>query len=249
MLKSALTIVLAAMCGLFFGGMQFAGRLSDAGGPWRAPRCPGCGARYPFARTLPIWGDFMGGRREPCCGAAKPLRVPLSELLGAACFTAVAALYGATLLGAVYAVACAILLAVSRADLERRVIPDRAVAVLMALGAVLAAFSRDMPFYDRLIGLAAVSVPLLLAADFLGGLGGGDVKLMAACGLLLGWKLSILALLFGSVFASAAGLSLMLRHRATRKTEIPYGPFLGLGTVCAMLLAGAASGAVSSLLR
>jgi prepilin signal peptidase PulO-like enzyme (type II secretory pathway) len=66
-------------------------------------------------------------------------------------------------------------------------------------------------------------------------MGGGDVKLMAAAGLYLGWKLILFSLFAGSVTGAAAGMILIVKKRAGLKSEIPFGPFLAFGAAAAAL--------------
>ena len=64
---------------------------------------------------------------------------------------------------------------------------------------------------------------------------GGDIKLMGAAGLFLGWKLILLALIVGSVVGAIISLILLAAKKAGRKTMIPFGPFLSLGIAVAAL--------------
>lgn len=189
-------------------------------------------------------GLLFGVLAERCAewmtgGGAPPqqrrLRMLLLGPLCAASFVGFYLSYGVCLTAVVYALAAAALFTASAVDFARRIIPDRIVLFLLCLGALLLFFGDGQPWWSRVIGFFAVSLPMLLVAAFLGGLGAGDVKLMAACGLILGWKLIIFALFFGSVFASVAGIYLMLCKKATRRTEIAFGPYLSLGVICTML--------------
>lgn len=85
---------------------------------------------------------------------------------------------------------------------------------------------------DGCLGIRGIKVPFLLAAVFFGGMGGGDIKLMAACGLVLG--------LLKGLFAAMAGLSLLLIYvliyrivcrvqRREAKKAFPLAPFLSAG--------------------
>jgi leader peptidase (prepilin peptidase)/N-methyltransferase len=74
----------------------------------------------------------------------------------------------------------------------------------------------------------------LLAAVTRGrGMGGGDIKLAFVMGLLLGLQKTSLAMLIAFNTAAVVGLGLMLLGRKGRKSQIPFGPFLILGTVVA----------------
>ena len=66
------------------------------------------------------------------------------------------------------------------------------------------------------------------------GFGYGDVKLMIAVGIFLGWQHTILALILAFVSGGAIAAILLFSGRATRGTYIAFGPFLAIGTVLAL---------------
>lgn len=125
----------------------------------------------------------------------------------------------------------ALLCAASVFDLRRRIIPD-------TLNLAIAASSLLCFSWSNLWGMAA-ALPFLLAAVFCGGMGGGDIKLMAACGLVLG--------LAGGLLAAAVGLCLMLLYAAVHRiycrvrgrevcNAFPLAPFLAAGCLLAYFI-------------
>jgi len=68
------------------------------------------------------------------------------------------------------------------------------------------------------------------------GLGGGDVKFMAAAGLYLGLGGTIPAILYGTVLAALTGLILILLKKITRKDAIPLAPFLFIGIMITVFM-------------
>ena len=71
-----------------------------------------------------------------------------------------------------------------------------------------------------------------------GGLGDGDVRLAPLLGMALGWlnlALVPVGLLFGFFAGAVAGLVLIAIGRAGRRTQVPFGPFLALGTLAALV--------------
>ena len=87
---------------------------------------------------------------------------------------------------------------------------------------------------EYVIGFFAVSVPLLiiLLASKGRAMGGGDVKLMAAAGLFLGWKLAIVALLFGCLYGSV--IHIIRMKVSGQGSKLAMGPYLAAGIVTAM---------------
>jgi leader peptidase (prepilin peptidase)/N-methyltransferase len=71
----------------------------------------------------------------------------------------------------------------------------------------------------------------LIAILSRGGMGGGDIKLMAMVGAFMGWKAVFLTTFIGSLVGSIAGIFLIVFKGKGRKTKIPFGPFLAFGSI------------------
>jgi leader peptidase (prepilin peptidase)/N-methyltransferase len=141
--------------------------------------------------------------------------------------------FGFTFEAAIGAVFCWILVIVTRADLEHRIIPNSIVlpgAVLMLAGRTL-----DDPSVVWLVSaLAAGAVLLLVVLIYPKGMGMGDVKLAAFLGAGLGAAV-VVGVFIGFLTAAVPAAVLVVRHgSAARKQAIPLGPFLALGGVVAL---------------
>ncbi|MGG4220618.1 A24 family peptidase [Paenibacillus jamilae] len=126
-----------------------------------------------------------------------------------------------------------LLLLASICDLRTRQIPNSLSLVIVIVG--LLNFS---PF-TALSGLLITGLPYLLAAIFTRGkIGGGDIKLMAACGFVLGpiygTLQSILGLVLVLLFAVA--ISFRFGFQAAKQTTLPLAPFLAVGGIVAFIL-------------
>ena len=120
-----------------------------------------------------------------------------------------------------------LLLAASVTDLKKRVVPD--------LLCMLIALSAAISFRPEQLWGIFIAIPFLLAAVFCGGMGGGDIKLMAAAGLVMG--------LSAGIFATIVGLSLVFAYsvivKICKKTQViavPLVPFLSVGCVAGYLI-------------
>lgn len=203
-------------------------------------RCPGCGVQIAAYDNVPVLSWLALRARARCCGARISARYPLTELAVAAAYAAtVLVLWGETtqlVLGLVLVTTLAV---VTLTDLERRIIPNRVLAVAAVLGVAIAAVGDPGSLPERLIAAAAAG-GLLFAAALLypRGMGLGDVKLAAVMGLYLGRDVGP-ALLAALLAGSAVGLAMVAREgRSARRKAIPFGPFLALGALVG-LLAGA----------
>ncbi len=199
--------------------------------------CPSCGTQIAAYDNVPVISWLVLGGHCRSCHARIPARYPLIELTVGVAFAATAVVLrddGAELaLGLVFV---ALLAAITLTDLERRVIPNAILIVgsLIGLAIVLATDPGSLP--ERAAAAAGAGGFLLLfALVYPRGMGMGDVKLAAVMGLFLGASVAP-ALLIGIVLGAAVGLGLMARQDSgARKQAVPFGPFLAVGGVVALL--------------
>ncbi|HVS99134.1 MAG TPA: prepilin peptidase [Solirubrobacterales bacterium] len=199
--------------------------------------CPACGAQIAAYDNVPVFGWLLLRGRARCCGAAISPRYPLTELAVGLLFAATALVYrhepGEAVLGCVFVT---MLAAITLTDLEQRLIPNKILLWGSLVGVAVAAVADPGGFPERAIAAAAGGgLMFLVVLAYPKGMGLGDVKLVAAMGLFLGRALApavLIALLAGSV----VGIAMIVRHGSeARKRAIPFGPFLALGGVIAML--------------
>jgi leader peptidase (prepilin peptidase) / N-methyltransferase len=199
--------------------------------------CPGCGAQIAAYDNVPVlsWLTLRG--RSRCCHQSISARYPLTEISLAALFAAVALRFhgdaGELALGLVFV---SMLLAITLTDLDLRIIPNKVLAVGSLIGLAIVAIADPASIPERAAAAAGAGGILFIAAlAYPGGMGMGDVKLAAAMGLFLGVEVipaMVIALLAGSL----VGIAMMIRYgAAARKRAIPFGPFLALGGVVALL--------------
>ena len=200
--------------------------------------CPSCDSLIPWYLNIPVLSYLiLRGRCRACKSPISPI-YPIVELSNAL-FTLLSFWQSGFTLTALFLSAFfSLLIVISMIDLRHQIIPDGLVITLFILGALYASY-RIFYLHDHwqtyVIGLFAASVPLLiLGLIYPDGLGGGDVKFMAAAGLFIGWKLILLGLFLGNVIALAVVAVLFVQKKAARGTKVPFGPFLSLGIVCSI---------------
>ena len=130
-----------------------------------------------------------------------------------------------------------ILLVVGFVDWDTMEIPDSFVAAAFASGFLSVFTMPGTGILSRIIGIFAVSVPLLLLTLAVpGAFGGGDIKLMAGCGLFLGAKLCLLSLAFAVLTGGLYGIWLLLTRKKGGKEHFAFGPFLCVGMAAALFV-------------
>ena len=123
-----------------------------------------------------------------------------------------------------------ILLLISIVDFKIHMIPDQLNMLLFLAGIWSSFVFQKITITGRVFGIFVVSIPFFIIAVLSsGGLGGGDIKLMAASGVLLGIKWNIFAACAGLLLGGLYGFFLLITKRAKRKDCFALGPFLCLG--------------------
>lgn len=205
-----------------------------------ASRCASCSAPIKPWDNIPILSWLALRGRCRACGQAIPLRHPIFEAASAALCVAVVVKGGSTAAVALGIAMVLLLLPLTLIDLEHKVLPNAITlpgcALAIALGTALDPAGEPA----RLVaGAAAGAALLIVALAYPGGMGMGDVKLIAMIGFFLGSSV-IPALLIALIAGVIVGAGVMRRKgvAAGRKTALPFGPFLAMGAVVS-LFAGA----------
>jgi len=118
-------------------------------------------------------------------------------------------------------------------DLKYMILPDFSTIILIgcAIGLVFVGAIRESPLQNLLSAMIASGFLLILNFITKGrGMGMGDVKLAIFMGLFLGFPKIIVAFYVAFIVGAVMGIFLMIFKKAKKKTQIPFGPFLILGT-------------------
>jgi len=221
--------------------------------------CPGCGARVRSRDNVPVVSWLL--LRARCRDCREPIsrRYPLVEAATGLAFAGVVAAVltaGPTpwLIPALLHLA-AVSIALALIDIDVRRLPDAIVLpsypVLLSLLALASAGSGD---YDALLravigAVAGFGFYFVLAFVYPAGMGFGDVKLAGVLGMVLawyGWGELVVGLFLGFLLGGVVGIALILLRLGTRKTMIPFGPYMIVGVWLAI---GVGDGLVDLYLR
>jgi leader peptidase (prepilin peptidase) / N-methyltransferase len=149
-----------------------------------------------------------------------------------------AAVFGFSVEALVDALGCAVIVAVTVTDLERRIVPNRIVVPALAVALVVQTI-RDPSVEWVLAAAGAGGFFLLLAIVNPAGLGMGDVKLAAFLGAWLGRDVAV-ALFVGALLGALPALVLLVRRgRSAGKVTLPYVPALAAGAVVGLFFGDA----------
>ena len=199
--------------------------------------CMSCGYHLKWYDMVPIFSFLALRGKCRKCGAKLSVQYPLIEAANGILYVCIVWTGGIGIESLLYCLMASALLVLSVIDFRTYEIPFGINLFILALGLVRAAtdFSNILTY---LIGSLSVSIVLAILYYATGGraIGGGDVKLMAACGLLLCWKLIILAFLLGCVLGA---LIHVIRMKVSGEGRVlAMGPYLSMGVLIAALWGG-----------
>lgn len=159
------------------------------------------------------------------------------EILTGFMFTLAFIKFGLTIEFLIAAVLITSLIISAFIDLKYQVIPDKVVLPTFIMGLLLNILINKENILYHLMGFALGGGTIFLIVVLSrGGMGGGDIKLFAAVGIFLGFRLTALALLLSFILGSFAGIVLVLLKRKKINDAIPFGPFIALASVISLFV-------------
>ena len=199
--------------------------------------CTACGQKIKVFDLIPVFSYIALRGKCRGCGAKISPRYMTVEMLCAALWMFLFYNLGFTWRFLFFAVMSAALIVITLTDIEFTEIPDKVVLTLLAAGVIYNIVSFDLHFtVNSVVGFFAASVPLyIMAVVTNGGMGGGDIKLMAVCGLFVGWRCILLAMFIGAVAACLFTLVQALAGKRREDKGVVFGPFLSVGIIAAGL--------------
>lgn len=196
--------------------------------------CMNCGYQLAWYDLVPLFSYiFLGGKCRKCKSHIS-LQYPLVEAINGVLYVLIFLVNGWSIDSVIYCLLTSALIVLSVIDFRTYEIPFGINLFILALGLIHFVFHLgDWVTYG--IGLVAVSGFLWILYQLSRGaaIGGGDVKLMGAAGLLLGWKLAIVAFILGCIIGSVIHLVRMKVSGAEHR--LAMGPYLSAGIFIAAL--------------
>lgn len=190
--------------------------------------CMSCGYQLKWYDLVPIFSYLVLRGKCRKCGSKISVQYPIIEALNGALYLLVFWRYGMSVDSLLYCLLFSALIVLSVIDFRTYEIPLGINIFILTLG--LIHIVTDLSLWSSyVIGFFSVSVPLLLIYLVTKGrgIGGGDVKLMAVAGLLIGWKLNVLGFLLGCILGSVIHICRM--KLSGESHVLAMGPYLAMG--------------------
>ena len=206
--------------------------------------CPRCGNEVRPRDNVPVMGWLLLRGKCRDCGEPISPRYPVVEAATGVLFAVLALRFGLDPVLPAYLYLAAVGLALALIDLDCKRLPDAltlpsypVAVVLLGAAALLGSDSGEL-LRALLGGAAMFGVYFALCFAYPAGMGFGDVKLSGVLGLYtawLGWGAWAVGLFLGFFLGGVFGIALIAVKKGGRKTAVPFGPFMLLGALIAIL--------------
>lgn len=191
--------------------------------------CPSCNTQLKPWDLIPIVSYLVSKGKCRYCGESISPQYPIVEGLNALLYLLIYHRMGISPYSISLMALSSVLIVIAMIDLEHQIIPDS-----LNLGIVVIAVTQMI----LVVGTSPISriAGLIIGGGFFllisvitnGSMGGGDIKLMGALGLVFGIKHILLIILLSFVLGSIISLGLMALKFVSRKDAIAFGPFISL---------------------
>jgi leader peptidase (prepilin peptidase)/N-methyltransferase len=197
--------------------------------------CMECGYQLAWYDLIPLFSWlFLRGRCRKCKTRIS-VQYPLIEALNGILYVIIFLCCDLTVDTLIYCLLISALIALSVIDYRTYEIPIGINIFILCLGVVR--LITDLPnWQDYVIGFFSISIPLLILYWITKGraIGGGDIKLMASVGLVLGWQSTILSFILGCILGSLIHL-IKMRITNNDNHQLAMGPYLSAGIIISAL--------------
>ena len=203
--------------------------------------CPACGTPIkPFHNVPVVAWLLLRGKCAHCRAPISP-RYPLVEILGGAVAALLAWRFGYSTQLAFALVFGWAMIALAFIDFDTQLLPDDITLPILWLGLLANIFGTFIDLRSAVLG--AVAGYLLLWSVYWAfrvlakkeGMGFGDFKLLAAIGAWTGWQVIPVAILVSAGLGAVVGSLFLWRSRRGADTRIPFGPYLALAGIVALV--------------
>lgn len=198
--------------------------------------CIHCNKSLVWYDLIPVISWILLKAKCRYCNNRIPVRYPIIETATAVVFLFLYFRFGFSGAFITNVILCSLLIVISVIDMDCQIIPNELIVPGTIIGIILSLTGVSVHWTDALFGLLIGGGTYFFIANISQwvlkkeGMGGGDIKLMAMIGLMVGWKLTILSILLSIYLGGLIGGILLVLKIKKRDDTIPFGPIIALGT-------------------
>ena len=194
--------------------------------------CPECNSKLKWYDNIPLFSYLSLGGKCRYCKIPISKQYPIVESLNAILYIVMHYKFGFSLDFIFFSLLSSVLIVVTLIDLKEMIIPDILVVIIL----ILSVLNKGLNYFIYGVSpeiLSSLGGLLLAGGLFLaivllsrGGMGGGDVTLIAALGFVIGIKYILLTIFLSFILGAIISIFLLVSKLKTRKDPIPFGPFI-----------------------
>ncbi len=199
--------------------------------------CSNCGSSIAAYDNIPLLSYLWLKGRCRHCQTKISMRYPMVEFLSGLIALGTYLNFGLNIEALIYYLFFTALVVVTFIDLDHRIIPDIITLPGIPICFLVSFALPTITYLDSLLGILAGGGSLFLVAWTYSmitkkeGMGGGDIKLLAMMGAIIGWKGVLFTIFVASLAGTLAGFAVILQSRKGLKLAVPFGPFLSIGCI------------------
>ncbi|ACL69358.1 prepilin peptidase [Halothermothrix orenii] len=203
---------------------------------WPRSHCPHCQTTLKWYELIPVLSFIFLKGKCRYCGYRISWQYPLVEVMTGLIYLLLYYHFGLTMVFLIYIILISLLIISSVIDIREKIIPNVITFPGMVTGLISSIILKHIGFWNSLLGILIPGIFLfIIALIFKGGLGMGDVKLVAMIGAFTGVRWALMALFTGAFLGAITGIILIVSGVLDRKKPVPFGPFISIGGLVSIL--------------
>ncbi|MFL2077807.1 prepilin peptidase [Marinilactibacillus psychrotolerans] len=194
--------------------------------------CYTCKRKLSWSELIPVVSYIIQKGKCKGCGDSISIIYPVVELATGLLFTATYLFFGLSFQTIFGLLLVSMIVIVTVSDITYQKIPNKILLFFLPLFLIIKAFFLDTNWTSSIVGAALAFLLIgLIIYITKGGMGIGDLKFFSLFGLLFGWQLFLLLFLLSTLYGAVINGILLALGKVTRKTKVPFGPYIGASAV------------------
>ena len=202
----------------------------------RRSHCPECNTQIKNYDLIPVVSYLILEGKCRNCRSKISSRYPLVEIFTGLIAVSIFMVKGFNITSIFIFIVSSILIAITMIDFDTMTIPNGLVIALIPIAICSTFIQSDIGILSRIIGFFAASLPMIFLNQLISdSFGGGDIKLIAVCGFMLGWANTVLAMFIAILIGGVYALYLILSGKSKRGAHMAFGPYICIGVYTTLL--------------
>ena len=201
--------------------------------------CMKCGYELKIKDLVPVFSFLFLKGKCRSCGDKISFQYPMVELCNGILYLSIFLKYGYSLNSIKYMLLVSLMIVIGMIDFKTKYVYTVTTIVGSIIGIIFFIYewiyTKSFPF-DQLIGLLIGGGLIALIVVLTHGMGEGDIEIAAISGFILGVKSTIFMLFSSFILGGIVGIIILALRKKGRKDEMPFGPYLAIGTILAIFI-------------